>query len=130
MSYTLQFEAAGVNPDIAVIHDNESFRVQWNAENLGPDITPEFVDRLEVIALPEGCPGSDLEKHTVIYDSTVDGNPDDFAEPELLPGEVGPLMEPEVGPFAVGSYRLTVTLDDGGPNPVSLFHCINVVEAV
>jgi hypothetical protein len=129
MPYTLQFEQTGVNPDIAIIHDNESFRVQWNAENLGPDITPEFVDRLEVIALPEGCPGSDADEHTVVYDSTVDGDPADFTEPELLPGEIGPLMEPQVGPFTAGSYRLTVTLDDGGPNPVSLFHCVEIAES-
>jgi hypothetical protein len=130
MSYTLQFEQASINPDISVVHDNDTFRVQWNAENLGPDITPEFVDRLEIIELPEGCPGSDAEEHTVVYDSAIDGNPDDFAEPELLPGEVGPLMEPEVGPFAAGAYRLSVTLDDGGPNPVTIFNCINIVEAV
>ena len=130
MSYTLQFEQTGVNPDSAIIHDNETFHVQWNAENLGPEIAPEFVDRLEIIALPDGCPGSDAEEHTAVYDSAVDGDPGDFAEPELLPGEIGPLMAPEVGPFAVGSYRLTVTLDDGGPDPVSLFSCIDIVAAI
>jgi hypothetical protein len=35
--HTLQFEQSGVNPNISIIHDNHSFRVQWTAQNLGPD---------------------------------------------------------------------------------------------
>jgi hypothetical protein len=129
MPYTLQFEAAGVNRDSAIIHDNDSFRVQWNAENLGPDITLGFTDWLKISEIPEGCPGSDLDEHPVVYDSAVDGDAADLSEPELLPGEIGPLLEPLVGPFAAGSYRRTVTFDDGGPNPVSLLNCIEIVEA-
>ena len=37
MAYVLQFDQTGVNPDVAIIHDNESFHVQWKAVNLGPD---------------------------------------------------------------------------------------------
>ncbi len=130
MGYTLQFTEAGVNPDLAIIHDNESFGVQWGAVNLGPDITPDFVDRLEVLRRPEGCAGPEDQEETTVYDSDIDGNPDDFAESALRPGEAGPLMTSLVGPFAVGSYRLTVTLDEGGPNPVTLFNCIEVRAAV
>jgi len=130
MAYTLQFEPAGVNPDLSIIHDDESFHVQWNAVNLGPDATPEFVDRLVVRHRPEGCAGPEEQEETVVYDSDVDGDPADFAEPALLAGETGPVMAPQVGPFAVGSYRLTVTLDEGGPNPVTSFNCVDIVRAV
>ena len=130
MPYTLQFEQAGVNPDLSFIHDNETFHVQWNAVNLGPDIAPEFVDRLVVLHRPEGCSGTEDQKETAVYDSAVDGDPAEFAEPALLSGETGPLMSVEVGPFAVGSYRLTVTLDDGGPAPITLFNCVDIVMAV
>ncbi len=129
MPHTLQFESAGVNPDSAIIHDNESFRVQWNAQNLGPDATLDFTDRLVVALRPEGCAGPEEQEETVVYDSDVDGDPADFAEPPLDAGSIGPLMQPLVGPFSVGAYRLTVTLDATGPNPVSLFNCIDIVAA-
>ena len=130
MPYTLQFETAGVNPDSAIIHDNESFHVQWNAVNLGPDNTPEFVDRLVITLRPEGCAGPEEQDATTVYDSDVDGDPADFAEGVLAAGNIGPVMSPQVGPFAAGSYRLMVTLDFGGPNPVELFNCIDIVEKV
>ncbi len=98
--------------------------------NLGPDVTPEFVDRLVILHRPEGCSGPEYQKETAVYDSAVDGDPADFAEPALLPCETGPLMTPLIGPFAVGSYRLTVTLDDGGPNPITLFNCVDIIAAV
>jgi hypothetical protein len=130
MAHTLQFEQTGVNPDSSFIHDNDSFRVQWAAENLGPDEAPEFSDRLVISHLPEGCPGSDDVEHTSVYDSADDGDPADFVEPPLPAGTIGPLMAPLVGPFPVGSYRLTVTIDEGGPNPVTMSHCIDIREAV
>jgi arylsulfatase A-like enzyme len=48
---------------------------------------------------------------------------------ELAAGATGPLRAPEVGPFPVGAYRLTVTLDDGGA-AVTLFNCVDIVPAV
>jgi hypothetical protein len=126
----LQIADPGVIPDSAIIHSDETFRVQWKAVNLGPDDAPAFTDRLVVSAIPEGCPGSDDQDHPVVYDSTTDGLADDFAEPALPAGTAGPLMAPMVGPFGTGSYRLTVTLDADGPNPVSTFNCIEIVDPI
>jgi len=128
-TYTLQFGPNGVVPDTAIIHDTDTFRVQWNAMNLGPDATPAFTDRLVVFQIPEGCPGSDDQDHPILYDSSSDGDPADFAEPALAAGPLGPLMQPLVGPFSAGSVRLTVTLDFGGPNPVTTFNCIEIVQS-
>jgi hypothetical protein len=127
VAYQLQFEAAGINADKSFIHDNESFHVQWKAQNLGPDDTAQFVDHLVIIALPEGCPGDDSVQHQVVYDSANDGDPADFAEPVLPAGTIGPLMSPSVGPFPASSYRLTVTLDDGGASPFKQSSCIEVL---
>jgi hypothetical protein len=128
MSHTLQFEATGVNPDSAIIHDTEGFGVQWQAQNLGPDDTPLFVDRL-VITQVESCPGDDSQDNPVLYDSTTDGDPSEFEEPEIPAGTTGPLMIAQVGPFPVGSYRLTVTLDDGGQSPATTFNCIEIIQS-
>ena len=114
MPYTLQFESSGVNPDVAIVHDNETFHVQWAAQNLGPDATLEFVDRLVVTLRPEGCAGPEQQEETIIYDSDADGDPADFAESPIKSGAVGPLMAPKVGPFGVGAYRLSVILDAQG----------------
>ena len=121
--------ATSVFPDRAIIHDNESFRVQWKAFNAGAQPTSTFTDSLVVTSIPEGCPGSDDQEHPIVYDSTTDGNPQDFEEPPIPPQSEGILMEPQVGPFAPGSYRLTVTLDHGGSNETT-FHCIPIVPAV
>jgi hypothetical protein len=129
MPYTLQFESAGVNPDIAILHDNETFHVQWSARNLGPDATDEFGDRLVIALRPEGCAGPEEQDETIVYDSDADGEPVDFAEPSLEAAATGPLMAPQAGPFPVGAYRLTVTLDAQGPNPVTLFNCIDIIAA-
>jgi hypothetical protein len=129
MAYQLQFDVAGVNPDRAVVHADESFFVQWKAQNLGPDDTGDFVDHLVVTDVGE-CPGSDDEDHPVMYDSADEDDLSPFAEPPQAAGQVGPLIEAEVGPFPAGAYRLAVTLDDGGPNPVTIFNCIEITEAV
>jgi hypothetical protein len=44
-------------------------------------------------------------------------------------GATGPLMSPQVGPFTAGSYRLSVTLDDGGQSPVTTFNCIEIAAS-
>ncbi len=129
MAHTLRFEQAGINPDIAILHDNDTFAVQWNAQNLGPGDAPAFIDRLVISEIPEGCPGSDDQEHPTVYDSTTDGDPADFEEPELPDQTTGPLMPPVVGPFAAGAYRLTVTMDEGGPNPVTSFNCVDIIQA-
>jgi hypothetical protein len=67
--------------------------------------------------------------HTTVYASTADANPDDVAEPALPAGMAGPVMVPEVGPFATGAYRLTATLDEGGPGEITSFSCIDIVES-
>jgi hypothetical protein len=74
VTYTLQFDPTGVNADSAIIHDNETFHVQWKAVNLGPDATPTFVDRLRIMQVP-GCPGDDSADNPVVYDSSTNGDP-------------------------------------------------------
>ena len=102
--------ASAIAPDKAIIHDNETFQVQWAALNAGQDTTPAFTDLLVVTSIPEGCPGSDDQDHPVVYRSDTQGNPQDFLEQPIAPGQVGNTMQPMVGPFPAGSYRLTVTL--------------------
>jgi hypothetical protein len=116
-------------PDRAIVHDDESFRVQWSALNASNQDVPAFIDRLVVFSIPEGCPGSDDLEHEVMYDSDVDGDVNDFAEPELAAGATGPLMQPSVGPFPTGSYRLTVTLANDSGQGMTTFNCIEIQEA-
>ena len=78
---------------------------------------------------PEGCPGSDDQDHPVVYDSDKDGDPQDFLEASLKAGAEGPLMQPMVGPFAAGSYRLTVTLDTDSASTTT-FNCVDIVHAI
>jgi hypothetical protein len=118
-----------VTADMAIIQENESFRVQWKSFNSGPADNPAFSDRLVVTHLPEGCPGSDDQDHTVVFDSGSDGDADDFQEAALAAGAEGNLMQPTVGPFAAGSYRLTVTLDTSSAMTAS-FNCIEIVQAI
>ena len=125
----LQFEQAGINADRAFIHDDEKFKVQWNAQNVGTDDKPAFADHLVITLRPEGCAGPEEQEETVVYDSNRHGVVADFEEPDLPAGTIGPLMAPEVGPFAVGAYRLTVTLDEGGKDSVTLFSCVDIVAA-
>jgi hypothetical protein len=114
-------------PDKAIIHDNETFAVQWIAKNLGPGDAPAFTDLLVVTKIPEGCPGSDDQDHPIVYNSGTDGNPQDYMEQALAAGASGPVMQPTVGPFATGSYRLTVTLAQGVAN-VTNFNCIDIID--
>ena len=121
--------ASSVTPDKAIVHDNETFRVQWRSFNAGSVDQEPFDDRLVVHEIPEGCPGSDDQDHPIVFDSQGDGEAEDYAEAGLRPGEEGRLMEPTVGPFPVGSYRLTVTLDTASSMTTS-FNCIEIVAAI
>lgn len=114
-------------PDKAIIHDDETFAVQWIARNLGPGDAPAFTDLPVVTRIPEGCPGSDDQDHPVVFNSSTDGNPQDYQEPPLAAGASGSLMQPTVGPFPTGSYRLTVTLAQGLAD-VSNFNCIDIID--
>jgi hypothetical protein len=112
-----------------VIHDNESFVVQWTAQNTGSSASPGFTDLLVVSSLPEGCPGDDTKDHPVVFNSDRDAdNPQDFLEGALDPGQTGGLMQPQVGPFAAGDYRLSVTLAEGLANTTQ-FTCITIVPS-
>jgi hypothetical protein len=117
-----------VTPDKAIIHEDEAFRVQWHAFNAGQADSPGFSDRLVVTLLAEGCPGSDAQDHPVVFDSDTDGDSQDFLEPPLAVGAEGKPMQPLAGPFAAGSYRLTVTLDTN--STTTSFSCIEIVRAV
>jgi hypothetical protein len=111
------------------IHDNESFLVQWSAQNAGTSASPGFTDLLVISSIPEGCPGDDNADHPIVFNSERDAdNPQDFLEGPLDPGQTGSLMQPRVGPFAAGSYRLTVTLAQGISN-TTLFSCIDILPA-
>ena len=114
-------------PDKAIIHDNETFAVQWTAHNLGPGDAPAFTDLLVVTRIPEGCPGSDDQDHPVVFNSATDGNPQDYMEQPLAAGAIGSLMQPSVGPFPTGSYRLTVTLAQDLAN-VTNFNCVDIID--
>jgi hypothetical protein len=120
--------ASDVNADKSFIHDNESFRVQWQSVNSGPADNPAFSDRLVVTLLPEGCPGSDDQDHRVVFDSDADGDAEDFQEAALAAGAVGTVMQPTVGPLDVGFYRLTVTLDTRSTMTTS-FNCVEILAA-
>ncbi|RWG00428.1 hypothetical protein [Mesorhizobium sp.] len=119
-----------ITPDKAIIHDNEEFRVQWSALNAGANDLSAFIDRLVVTSIPEGCPGSDDVEHDVVFDSDVDADASDYTEEALSAGKVGALMEPSVGPFPAGSYRLTVTLASDIAEGDASFNCIEIVPAV
>jgi len=116
-----------VIPDKAIIHDDDSFSVQWSAFNQGPTDAPAFTDLLVVTQIPEGCPGSDDQQHPVVFNSQTDGNPQDYLEGPLAKGTGGPLMQPTVGPFPAGFYRLTVTIAAGLAD-VTTFNCIEIVQ--
>jgi hypothetical protein len=90
---------------------------------------PSFRDHLVVTSIPEGCPGADDQEHPVVYDSDVSGDVANFTEPALPSTAAGPLMNPVVGPFLVGSYRLTVTLADDLGRGMTTFDCIEIVKA-
>ena len=120
--------ATDIIPDKAIIHNNESFQVQWAAFNASQVDSPAFTDLLVITSIPEGCPGSDDQEHPVVYNSETDGNPQDFLEQPLPAGQEGSVMQPMVGPFPAGSYRLTVTLAQGLSNTTS-FNCIEIVAA-
>ncbi len=120
--------ATDVIPDKAIIHDNETFQVQWAAFNASHVDSPAFTDLLVVTSIPEGCPGSDDQEHPIVYDSSTSGNPQDFLESPLSAQSQGSLMQPMVGPFPAGSYRLTVTLAQGLAN-TTLFNCIEIILA-
>jgi hypothetical protein len=113
-------------PDKAIIHDSDTFQVQWKAFNAGQVDSQDFTDLLVITNIPEGCPGSDDQDHPVVYDSETAGNPEDFKEQELPAHAEGSLMQTTVGPFAPGSYRLTVTLDKDLSNTTS-FNCIDII---
>ncbi|WP_406397197.1 hypothetical protein OH805_00110 [Streptomyces sp. NBC_00879] len=118
-----------ITPDRVIVHDNESFRVQWSALNISGQDVPAFTDRLLIESIPEGCPGSDATEHEAVFDSDQDGDISDFSEPDLTVGQSGPLMSPSVGPFAAGSYRLTVTLANDLGVGETTFNCIEIVSA-
>ena len=121
--------ATSVIPDKAIIHDDDTFRVQWKTFSAGQVNSPAFNDRLVVTFIAEGCPGSDDQDHPVVYDSDTDGDSQDFLEPPLAAGAEGNLMQPMVGPFPAGSYRLTVTLDTNS-SMTTTFNCIDIVNAI
>ncbi len=60
-------------PDSAIIHDNESFRLQWSALNTSDKDVAAFVGRLVITSIPEGCPGSDDREHEIVFDRDVGG---------------------------------------------------------
>jgi hypothetical protein len=119
-----------ITPDRAIVHDNENFAVQWSAFNISSQDVPSFRDRLVVTSIPEGCPGSDDQEHEIIFDSDIDGNVNEYTEPALAAGVAGPLMHPTIGPFPVGSYRLTVTLANNVGTGMTTFNCIEIVSAM
>jgi hypothetical protein len=120
--------ATDITPDKAIIHDNESFKVQWNAYNDSQVDSPEFSDLLVITEITDGCPGSDDQDYPVVYDSETDGDSQDYLEQPLAAGAAGSLMQPTVGPFPAGSYRLTVTLAKDLSNTTS-FNCIEIIAA-
>lgn len=111
-----------------MIHDNETFTVQWAAFNAGQADSPAFTDLLIITQIPEGCPGSDDQDHPVIYNSEQEGNPQDFLEQPLAAGAEGSMMQPMVGPFAAGSYRLNVTLAKDLSNTTN-YNCIEIIPS-
>lgn len=120
--------ATSILPDKAIIHDTDTFQVQWAAFNAGQVDSPAFSDLLVITSLSEGCPGSDDQEHPTVYNSEKDGNPQDFLEQPLAAGAEGGLIQPMVGPFPAGSYRLTVTLAKDLANTTN-FSCIEIVQS-
>jgi hypothetical protein len=120
--------ASAITPDKAIIHDDETFQVQWSAFNAGLAASPAFTDLLVITSIPEGCPGSDDQDHSVVYNSDSQGNPQDFLEQPLAPGQEGSTMQPMVGPFPAGSYRLTITLAVNVSNTTN-YSCIDIESA-
>jgi hypothetical protein len=116
-----------ITPHKSIIRDTDDFRVQWLAFNISGQSVPAFTDRLVITSIPEGCPGSDDVEHEIVFDSDIDGKPADYAEPDLEPETAGPLMQPAVGPFPKGSYRLTVTLASDLGIGHETFNCIDIV---
>lgn len=116
-----------VTPSAAIIHDNDTFQVQWTALNAGVANSTAFTDQLVITSIPEGCPGSDDQDHTVVFSSDTDGTPSDYQEQPLAPGAAGNLMQPTVGPFPAGAYRLTVTLANDVGNGDKTFNCIDII---
>ncbi len=120
--------ASSIAPDKATLHDNETFQVQWSAFNASQVASQAFSDLLVITSLPEGCPGSDDQDHPVVYTSTTQGDPQDFLEQPLAPGQEGSVMQTTVGPFPAGSYRLTVTLGVNQFNTTNS-SCIPIIAA-
>jgi hypothetical protein len=118
-----------VTPSAAILHENDTFQVQWNARNTDQVTSTAFTDLLVITSIPEGCPGSDDQEHAVVFSSDTDGDPADYQEQPLDPGATGNLMQPTVGPFPAGSYRLTVTLASDVGNGDTTFRCIDIVPA-
>ena len=118
--------ATDVIPDKAILHDTDTFAVQWSVQNASTAGSAAFTDRLVITSIPEGCPGSDDQDHPVMYDSEHDGTPADFMELPLPAGQNGALMQPTVGPFPAGSYRLSFTIDRGGSD-ITTFNCVDIV---
>jgi len=118
-----------VTPSAAIIHDNDPFQVQWTAQNTDGVTSTAFTDLLVITSIPEGCPGSDDQEHPVVFSSDTDGNPSEYQEQPLDPGATGNLVQPTVGPFPAGSYRLTVTLASDVGNGDTTFHCIDIIPA-
>jgi len=112
----------GVVANPAIIHDNETFKIQWVAFNASQVDSEAFVDELEILAVPEGCPASDNQDHPLVHS-------EDASEPPLPAGTKGSLMDPTVGPFAAGAYLLKVTVDKGRTGTIET-NCITIVAAV
>ena len=87
-----------ITADKSIIHDNESFSVQWTARNDTAENIDPFRDHLVITSIPEGCPGSDDNDHPVVFDS-ADRDAADYTEDALPAGATGPLMQPSVGRF-------------------------------
>jgi hypothetical protein len=121
--------ASSVMPGAAIIHDNETFGVQWVASNTGAADSSAFTDHLVITNIPEGCPGSDDTAHAVVFDSNQETDQSAYQEQPLAPGAIGNLMQTLVGPFPAGSYRLTVTLAGNVGNGATTFNCINIISA-
>lgn len=120
--------ASDVVPNLEVIHDNDTFQVQWSAFNAGQFASGAFSDRLVITNIPEGCPGTDGQDYPVVYNSDTQGDPQDFQEQSLAPGQQGPLMQTTVGPFLAGSYRFTVTLAVNASDTTS-YNCKDIDAA-
>jgi hypothetical protein len=47
-----------VMPSAAIIHGNDTFQVQWTAQNTSQGTSTAFTDLIVITSIPEGCPGS------------------------------------------------------------------------